>query len=157
MLCFSIPPPPPGVVTDLPSTEQAKTMRERLALHQEEPLCASCHTLMDPIGFGLENYDGVGLFRTLDNGAPIDALSDVDGVPFEGALELGHALREREQFSYCSVLNLYRHATGHVEAAGELGRLQDVTDAFIAADHRLKDALVELVVSRAFRYVGEQL
>lgn len=156
MLCFSIPPPPPGVVTDLPSTAEAKTMRERLALHQEDPLCASCHTIMDPIGFGLENYDGVGVYRTLDNGAPIDALSDVDGEPFEGALELGQVLRDREQFSWCSVLNLYRHATGHVEAPGEIGRLQDVTDAFVASDHRLKAALVELVVSRAFRYVGEQ-
>ena len=157
MLCVSIPPPPPGVVTDLPSTEQAKTMRERLALHQQEPLCASCHTVMDPIGFGLENYDGVGIFRTLDNGAPIDAASDVDGQPFEGALELGQVLREREQFSWCSVLNLYRHASGHVEATGELGRLRDVTNTFIKSNYHLKDALVELVASRAFRYVGEQL
>lgn len=156
MLCVSIPPPPPGVVTDLPSVEQAKTMRERLALHQEEPICSSCHSVMDPIGFGLENYDGVGIYRTLDNGAPIDAVSEVDGVAFEGALQLGQVLREREQFSWCSVLNLYRHATGHVEAAGEVYQLRDVSDAFIAADHRLQDAFVELVSSRAFRYVGEQ-
>ncbi|PRP92348.1 hypothetical protein ENSA5_49790 [Enhygromyxa salina] len=156
MLCFSIPPPPPGTVTDLPSTEDAKTMRERLALHQEDPLCASCHTIMDPPGLGLENYDGVGKYRTLDNGAPIDALSALDGAPFEGALELGQALREREQFSWCSVLNLYRHATGHVEASGEVERLREVDEAFIDAEYRLEAAIVELVSSRAFRYVGEQ-
>ncbi|MFO7563268.1 MAG: DUF1592 domain-containing protein [Enhygromyxa sp.] len=156
MLCFSIPPPPPGVVTDLPSTEEAKTMRQRLALHQQDPLCASCHTLMDPVGFGLENYDGVGLFRTLDNGEPIDALSDLDGEPFEGALELGQRLRERQRFSYCSVLNLYRHATGHVELPGETEHLLAVDEAFVASEYRFKAALVELVASRAFRYVGEQ-
>lgn len=157
IMCFSIPPPPPGVVTDLPSTEQAKTMRERLALHQTEPLCASCHLVMDPIGFGLENYDGVGKFRTLDNGEPIDALSDLDGEPFEGALQLGQLLRERPRFSYCSVANLYRHATGHVEVPGESAHLLEVDAAFVAAEYRFKAALVELVASRAFRYVGEQI
>jgi hypothetical protein len=156
ILCNSIPPPPPGVATDLPSTEDAKTMRERLALHQEDPICSSCHSIMDPAGLGLENYDGVGKFRTLDNGEPIDALSDLDGEPFEGALELGKLLRERERFSWCTVLNLYRHATGHVEAAGEVEQLVGVDEAFIEAEYRLQDALVELVASPAFRYVGEQ-
>ena len=157
MLCFSIPPPPPGVVTDLPSTEDAKTMRQRLALHQQEDLCASCHLIMDPIGLGLENYDGVGLYRTLDNGEPIDAASDIDGVPFEGALELGQALRERDAFGRCSILNLYRHATGHVEVPGEVAFLEDVDEAFADSQYRLQRALVELVASEAFRYVGEQL
>ena len=157
MLCFSIPPPPPGVVTDLPSTEDAKTMRQRLALHQEDPICASCHTLMDPIGLGLENYDGVGLYRVLDNGEPIDAASDIDGVPFEGALELGQALRDRDAFGWCSVLNLYRHATGHVEVPSEVAFLQDVDQEFADSEYRLQRALVELVASEAFRYVGEQL
>lgn len=156
ILCNSIPPPPPGVVTDLPSTEEAKTMRDRLALHQEEPICASCHTLMDPIGFGLENYDGVGHFRTMENGVLIDAKSDIDGVEFEGALELGQAVRDKSKFSLCTVLNLYRHATGHVEAPGEIDRLLQVDEAFVEADYRFKQAVVELVGSRAFRYVGEQ-
>lgn len=156
MLCRSIPPPPPGVVTDLPSAGEAQTMRERLAAHQENDQCRSCHAVMDPIGFGLENYDGVGLYRTLDNGATIDAASDLDGVPFDGALELGQALRERDEFGWCSVLNMYRHATGHVEAAGEIAHLELVDDAFIDAEYRLKRLIVELVASPAFRYVGEQ-
>jgi hypothetical protein len=143
-------------VTDLPSGDGATTMRERLAMHQDDPICSSCHTIMDPAGLGLENYDGVGKYRTLDNGAPIDALSDLDGEPFEGALELGQLLRERPRFSYCSVLNLYRHATGHVEAPGENQHLLEVDEAFVASEYRLKAALVELVASRAFRYVGEQ-
>ncbi len=157
MLCYPIPPPPPGVVTDLPpASEGAQTMRERLAEHVENDVCAGCHLIMDPPGLGLENYDGVGRFRTLDNGAPIDAASDLDGEPFEGALELGRILRERPRFSYCTVLNLYRHASGHVETPGELAHLMDVDESFADAEYRFKAALVELVGSRAFRYVGEQ-
>lgn len=156
MMCTSIPPPPPGVITDLPSGAEYKTMRERLAAHQEQELCASCHTIMDPPGLGLENYDGVGRFRTMENGVVIDTLSDLDGEPFDGAAQLGAVLRERPKFSLCTILNLYRHATGHVELPGELDRLIGVDESFIAAEYRFKSALVELVASKAFRFVGEQ-
>lgn len=156
MLCFSIPPPPPEVVTDLPSAEQAATMRERLAMHLADPVCASCHTIMDPPGLGLENYDGVGRYRTTDNGAQIDAASDLDGEPFEGALQLGQVLRERERFASCTILNLYRHGAGHVEAPAEREYLDRVEAAFVDNDYRLRATLVELVASPAFRFVGEQ-
>ena len=156
MMCTSIPPPPPGVVTDLPSGAEYKTMRERLAAHQEQELCASCHSIMDPPGLGLENYDGVGRFRLTENGVTIDTKSDLDGEPFDGAAELGAVLRERPKFSLCTILNLYRHATGHVELPGELDRMIEVDESFIAAQYRFKSALVELVASKAFRYVGEQ-
>lgn len=156
MMCTSIPPPPPGVVTDLPSGAEYKTMRERLAGHQDQELCASCHSIMDPPGLGLENYDGVGRFRTMENGVVIDTKSDLDGEPFDGAAELGGLLRERSKFSLCTILNLYRHATGHVEQPGEIDRLIAVDESFIAAEYRFKSALVELVASKAFRFVGEQ-
>lgn len=155
LLCFTIPPPPPGVVTDLPSTEEAKTMRERLALHQQEPECAGCHSIMDPPGLGLENFDGVGRYRELDNGEPIDALSDLDGDSFEGSGQLGSVIRERPRFTYCSVANLYRHATGHIESGGEVDSLLTVDDAFSAEGHAFRALLVELVASDAFRLVGE--
>ena len=89
IMCTAVPPPPPGIVTDLPDTSDAVTMRERLEAHMEDPTCAGCHAFIDPIGFGLENYDAIGLYRTLDNGAPIDASADIDGQAFEGAAELG--------------------------------------------------------------------
>lgn len=156
MMCTSMPPPPPGVVTDLPSGAEYKTMRERLAAHQEEEQCKTCHQFMDPIGLGLENYDGVGRFRTMENGVMIDTLSDMEGEPFDGAAELGAIVATRPKFSLCTILNLYRHATGHVEDDGELARLDDVDAAFVAGQYRFKAALVELVASKAFRFVGEQ-
>jgi len=157
MLCFSIPPPPPEVVTDLPSAEEAPTMRDRLELHLVDPVCASCHQVMDPAGLGLENYDGVGRFRTAENGVTLDTQSELDDVPFDGALELGGVLRDKPEFARCTVLNLYRHGAGHVEAPGELAYLDAVEDAFVEDnDYRLRQTLVDLVASEAFRYVGEQ-
>ena len=64
-LCQQVPPPPPGVDTNLPPVEQTKpvTNRERLALHTTNKMCAGCHNLIDPIGFGLEKFDAIGMRR----------------------------------------------------------------------------------------------
>ena len=71
-LCQKVPPPPPNVNFDLvQDTHNAvhKTARDRLTAHRENPTCAGCHALMDPIGLGMENYDGIGEYRTHENGA----------------------------------------------------------------------------------------
>ena len=71
-------------------------MRERLAAHRANPVCASCHAKMDPIGFGLENFDAVGAWRRSENGAPIDASGALpSGAAFEGPAELRAALLAR--------------------------------------------------------------
>ena len=119
VLCRIVPPPPPGVVTDLPVPEEGQTMRERLEKHQTDPSCAGCHGLIDPIGFGLENYDGIGRFRTEDNGSPIDATASIDGQSFELAKGLGALVAESPDSAKCLVRNLYRSATGHIETEGE--------------------------------------
>ncbi|MEM6292064.1 MAG: DUF1592 domain-containing protein [Myxococcota bacterium] len=157
LMCQTIPAPPPGVVTDLPVGDGTETMRERLQIHMTDPSCSGCHLLMDPIGFALESYDGVGAYRTLDNGKPIDDSADLDGVPVAGALELGAALRDSNAAHACLIRNLYRHATGHVETESELDALASVSDAYAASGHNLKAALIEIAASPAFRVVGEPL
>ncbi|MCH9680559.1 MAG: DUF1592 domain-containing protein [Deltaproteobacteria bacterium] len=154
ILCRTVPPPPPGVVTDLPPTDGAQTMRERLEIHMTEPSCSGCHLLMDPIGFGLENYDGIGRFRTEDNGAPIDASAELEGVAFEGAAGLGEIIAETPDTTDCLVRNLYRHATGHIEGEGEEVAIDQLEEAFIEAGYRLPDLLVEIVANPAFRVVA---
>lgn len=154
LLCQDIPAPPPGVVTVLPSDDDAKTMREKLAMHQQNPSCASCHKLMDNVGLGLENYDGVGAYRTTENGVDIDAASDLDGVAFDGAASLGAAVRDHEGVPACLVRNLYRHAAGHVETDGEEASLLAIEHAFVKSGYRLREALVEIVASDAFRGAG---
>jgi hypothetical protein len=154
LMCENIPAPPPDVPTDLPSSDD-QTTRERLEQHMEIGTCAGCHSLMDPIGFGLEIYDGIGAFRTTENDRPIDAVSEFAGQSFEGARELGAILRSTPTVPLCLVRNLYRHGTGHLETLGELEQLQLVTAAFTESGHSLQDALVDLVASPAFRIVGE--
>ena len=90
------PPPPPPNVPALkePETGAAtKTMREQMAEHRANPTCASCHKVMDPIGFALENFDAVGAWRTQDAGAPIDASGELaDGTQVDGVVTLRQAL-----------------------------------------------------------------
>ena len=155
ILCRTVPPPPPGVVTDLPVTGDDVTMRERLEQHMSDPSCRGCHQMMDPVGFGLENYDGIGRFRTEDNGQPIDASAEIDGQPFDGAAGLGALVAESPDSPHCLVRNLYRHATGHIEGPGEEVALVAIEDAFVEGGHRMQDLLVEIVASPAFRVVAE--
>ncbi len=155
VLCRTVPPPPPGVVTDLPVAEEGATMRERLEQHQTDPSCAGCHSYIDPIGFGLENYDGIGRFRTEDNGSPIDASASLDGQSFEGAKGLGALVAESPDSAKCLVRNLYRHATGHIETDGEEVALVALEEEFALSGHRMQALLVEIVASPAFRVVAE--
>jgi hypothetical protein len=153
-MCQAIAAPPNEVDTSLPPATEAPTARDRLEQHMEDPSCSGCHQLMDPIGFGLENYDGIGVFRTTENGASIDAASELDGQPFEGARELGAILKEQAGVQRCMMRSLFRHATGHIEVQGETSELELVDDAWETAGFRLQDALIELVASPAFRMVG---
>ncbi len=93
------PPPPPGVpaLNENHEGDTPKTMRERLNQHRADPVCASCHNRMDPIGFGLENYDVVGRWRTVEAGKPIDAKGVLpDGSEFDGPDELKVVLLKRK-------------------------------------------------------------
>jgi hypothetical protein len=95
------PPPPPNGVPKLPEVhgvEAPVTMRERLAQHRADPVCAGCHKLMDPAGFSMENYDAIGRWRTHENGRPIDASGGLpDGSTFNGVDGLQKALMSRPE------------------------------------------------------------
>ena len=101
LLGARVPSPPPGVETNLEAPApgqdvQANTLRQRLEMHRVDPACASCHKIMDPVGFALENFDLVGRWRSLDNGLPIDTSSEmVDGTYVDGPATLRAALLAR--------------------------------------------------------------
>ena len=156
MLCLEIPPPPPNVVTELPPPVPGmpQTMRERLAVHNENPQCASCHVRMDGIGLALENFDAIGKYRTTDQGLAIDASGEVLGLgKFEGLAGLSKLVAEREELHRCWVRSLYRHATGHYEAEADEQALEEVDSKFEESSYRLKQLLVEIATSDAFRFV----
>ena len=93
------PPPPPPDVPALEATQEANhdlSLREALAKHREDPGCASCHAVMDPLGFAFENFDAVGQYRTKDGRFDIDAAGELpDGGTFDGAVELTDLLAGR--------------------------------------------------------------
>ena len=91
------PPPLPNVPPLEGSTEEApKTLRERMERHRASPTCAGCHKLMDPIGFSLENFDGIGAWRTREAGVPLDASGQLaDGTKIDGVVALRNAILAR--------------------------------------------------------------
>lgn len=95
-----VPPPPPNVPALDEEHEAAKvaTLRERLELHRSKAECASCHDRMDPLGFGLENFDGIGRWRDSDNGQPIDSAGKLpSGDTFNGPEELKTVILKRSR------------------------------------------------------------
>lgn len=117
LLGSRVPPPPPGV----PALEEpdgsettATSMRQRLEIHRQNPDCASCHDRMDPLGFGLENFDAIGRWRTLDHGVAIDATGTLpSGESFDGPAELKQTLlRRSDEFEKHFVRKLVGFAFG---------------------------------------------
>src|SRR5947209_13052997 len=112
------PPPPPQVVPDLKAhSDDGKplTMRQQMEVHRSNPICQSCHARMDPIGFALENYDGVGKWRDKDDGSPIDASGKLPGgVQFDGASGLKKILvsNYRDQFENTVTEKFLTYALG---------------------------------------------
>jgi hypothetical protein len=96
----SAPPPPPPDVPELAATEKANpkaSLREQLAIHRQSAKCSVCHKVMDPLGFGLENFDGIGRWREKEKGRPIDASGELPGgVSFRGPIELVGVLAKRQ-------------------------------------------------------------
>jgi hypothetical protein len=144
------PPPPPANVPDLKShTEDGKllTMRQQMELHRANAICAGCHSRMDPIGFALENFDGVGKWRTKDAGAEIDATGTLpDGTKFSGPAGLKQVLLgRRDEFVAAMSGKLLTYALGRgleyydqpavraiaTEAAGDDYRFSSIVSAIV--------------------------
>lgn len=155
LLCQTIPPPPVDVDTSIPEPSgDVQTLRDRVAEHLENESCAGCHNLMDPIGLGLENFDGVGRWRETDRGFDIDASGELDGVFFADPIELGQAVRNQGDLSRCLVRTLARYANGRVETWDEVDHVWILDDRFAAHDYRVKPLLLEIVMSPLFRNAG---
>jgi hypothetical protein len=154
LLCETIPPPPPGV-PPLPSmAPPGSTVRQILSAHRSAALCASCHGLMDPIGFGMENFDTTGQYRTTDNGQPIDATGTLDGVAFSNLAELGMAVRNNAVAGPCVVSKVYENALGRLPVSVDDDALNQLIGQFVNAGNRVDQLLVDLVGNDGFRFVA---
>ncbi|MDP2314659.1 MAG: DUF1592 domain-containing protein [Pseudomonadota bacterium] len=155
LLCQTIPPPPADVDTSIPEADSTSpTLRDRLRTHLEDPTCASCHQLTDPIGLGLENFDGIGRWRDTENSVTIDASGDLEGTDFADAWALGAAVRDNDNLGPCFAAHLYRYAMGHAVDPGEEAVVDWIAEGFVGSGHDWQALLVDLVMSPAFRRAG---
>jgi hypothetical protein len=128
------------------------SLRDRFEAHRSEPRCAACHQLMDPIGFGLEGYDGVGAFRTMDDGFPIDDSGALpDGQAFAGAKELSVLLAADERLPRCVAQQLLTYALGRGVESYDGDDLDAITEAFLAGGQRLPELIELIALSDPFR------
>ncbi|MBA3462290.1 MAG: DUF1592 domain-containing protein [Deltaproteobacteria bacterium] len=151
LLCTPPRPPPPGVEGFPEETMATGTVRDRLEAHRTNPICASCHRVMDPLGFGLDNFDAIGRYRTSDAGFPVDATGELgDGEVFDGAIEMTQQLSANPGVYRCMVEKLYTY-TGRspfrIEASEHIDAL---TERFIDKGFHLRGLLVDLVTHPFF-------
>lgn len=156
VLCMEVPAPPDDADTNVPDPSEGGTLRERLEQHRVDPACASCHAFVDPPGFLFENFDSAGGYRTTDNGFPVDASGELDGIQLANARELADVLADNPFVGPCVVKQLFRHTNGRLEADGEEPALEDLAARFEERGHRFSELLVELVRHESFRYVTLQ-
>lgn len=157
ILCESIPAPPANVVPVLAEPDpNAPTMRDRLRVHATDPSCAICHNQMDPLGLALEHFDAVGRYRERDDGHVLDTRGELDGEPFDGAVELSELLRDDPRTAECVVRQAFRYALGHIEQSGEEPQITQLAEAFEHSGHDLQALFRSLSKSDAFRYAGKE-
>ena len=176
-LCQEVPPPPPGLNTSLPpvTDEKPMTNRERLNIHLTSESCASCHRLIDPIGFGFENYDAIGrhrdkhyltIYPTRDEvmkglkkketkyELPIDSSASVTGIvdsEFSTPKELGEILAKEPSCRKCIVRQLFRYAMGREETPDDRATIERLYADFRDSRFRFRELIISLVQSDVFR------
>jgi mono/diheme cytochrome c family protein len=148
------PPPPPDVPNlDVSAVGSATSLRQQLDQHRTNPTCASCHARMDPLGFGLENFDGVGAWRTQDGRFPIDASGSLPGGrSFQGPDGLKAILKaDRDAFAQCLTEKLLTYALGRGLERYDRPTVQQITKRISASQYRFSSLVLEIVNSRAFQ------
>ena len=149
------PPPPPPNVPELPTSGEALTgtLRQRMEQHRANPSCAACHRLMDPLGFGLENFDAIGAWRSEDGGAPVDPSGELpDGRRFAGPAELRQVLvARRGEFRRCLTEKLFTYALGRGVEYYDACAVERIAAATEAGGDRFVAMVAGIVTSAAFR------
>jgi len=176
LLCQHVPPPPPGVNQTLPEPTDptsARTRRQLMTAHVENATCASCHRLMDPIGFGLENFDAIGRWRDKETivlpgrGAgegggrgkannvalSIDTQGEIAGIPnstFSDATQAGRILADSPVCQKCIVRQMFRYSYGRLETGADEPTIDRILAHFKDSRFRFKTLLLGLIESPEF-------
>ncbi len=162
LLCTDAPPPPMGVDVDTKPTHPTSRCKtaEFEAHSKMGSTCHGCHASIDPIGWGLEQFDGAGRYRTEQLGAPeckIDGQGDLPGYgTFQGPGQLAELLASSDVLDACAATHVYRFTMGRHEAPNETPYLEALTRGFRSGNHRFDQLLVDLVAKEAFLHRVEE-
>lgn len=152
LLCQPVPRPPPNVdfsVIENPKLNYA-TQRDRVNAHLENPVCAGCHKITDPMGLALENFDGAGRFRAMENGTRIDTSGSLDGVVFDTVEGLAQALRDHPALPSCLVNRMYSYGTGGPLSKKDNPAIKALTAGFEQSGYNVPDLVRMIVMNDAF-------
>lgn len=158
LLCQKVPRPPSNVDFSIVEDPNAHfhTARERLTAHRSNPVCAGCHKIMDPIGLGLENFDGAGAFRVAERGMVIDPSGTLDGHTFSDPIGLSKALHDHPALPTCLVKRIYAYGVGGSLSPNDGPALAYFNARFREQGYRLPDLLRTIALSNAFSEVAEK-
>ena len=155
LLCQPVPPPPANIEVLLPLSPGQTNRARYVASIAVSPACAACHQLMDPIGYGFEEFDAIGRFRTSDNGGPVDATGNfvnantIEG-PFNGAVEMAGKLASSPATQDCATLQWFRFALSRAEAEEDACSIATAQQAIHGSDSMV-DLVVAIAKTDAFR------
>jgi mono/diheme cytochrome c family protein len=151
------PPPPPAMIKTLPTSDRARdglTFRQQLERHRADPQCAGCHKAMDQLGFGLENFDGVGKWRTEIAKQPIDTAGELPtGEKFSTPAELKKVLLARKaDFTRTITEKMLAYALGRGVENGDWLTVQQISKAVAADGYKAQRLILEIAKSHPFNY-----
>lgn len=158
LLCQELPSPPDNANVTPPQFDPQQSTRQRFTAHRADPACAGCHSLIDPLGFGFENYDLVGRHRTTEGRFPVDATGEVLGGttdiegPFTGAIELGRNLARSAIAQRCFTRQWVRYALSRPDASDDACSIESAHQAFAAGGHDVRELIVSVAKSDSFRH-----
>jgi hypothetical protein len=151
------PPPPPPPELDIPELEAQKqlkgTLRQQMEQHRANPICASCHKRMDPIGFAFENFDAIGVWREKDGADPVDASGVLpDGRKFEGSAGLKKVLRDDKDVIVRTVTEqMLTYALGRGLEPYDRRTVNSIVEALGKENNRFSTLLIEIIKSDPFQ------
>jgi hypothetical protein len=157
LLCSDVPPPPPNVDATIKPGTPGKTARQQIEALTGSGTCAACHILMNPIGFGLEVFDGAGQERALDNGEPVDATGTINGlagaagpIPFNGPRELSAIIAGSDQARACLATSYHRYARGFAARGIDAGAADKLGQDFVARNLDIPELFVQVALQDSF-------
>ncbi len=157
LLCSSLPSPPNNIIDQRDSvTDPNATERERLEAHRQDPSCAGCHVLMDPLGFALENFDASGRWRDLEGGKPVNVSGELTGTDADGAfvgpVQLASQLARSKAVETCLVTEWSRFAIGRGETAQDACGITKLSQRFQSSGRSLRELVLSMTETDAFLY-----